>query len=58
MQHSNQDGTIFSLNSKSLKLVDQFIDTGGNISSTESNSNIHISKAETAINKLSTNMEI
>ena len=36
---SNQDGAISSLDGKSLKLVDQFIYFGSNISSTESNDN-------------------
>ena len=40
----NQDGAI-SLNDKSLKLVDEFIYLSSNISSTESDVNIHINKA-------------
>ena len=42
------------LKGKSLKLVDQFIYFSSNISSTESNINIHIDKALYAINKLLT----
>ena len=49
---SNQDGAISSLNGKTLKLVGQFVYLGSNISSTETNVNIHISKAWTAIDKL------
>ena len=35
-----QEGAIFTFSSKSLKLVDQFIYLGNNISSTESDDNI------------------
>ena len=45
----NQDGAISSLNGKFLKLVDQFIYLGSDISSTESDVNICIGKALTAI---------
>ena len=48
----NQDGAISLLNGKPLKLVDKFIYLGSNISSAESNVNIHISKAWTAIDRL------
>ena len=47
----NQDGAI-SLNGKHLKFIEQFIYLGSNISSTESNLNIHISQACSAINRL------
>ena len=40
----NQEGVISSLNDKSLKLVDQLIYLSSNISSTESDVNIHIGK--------------
>ena len=43
----NRDGA--SLNGKPLKIVDQFIYLGRNISSTESDINILIAKAWTAI---------
>ena len=38
----NQNGTISLLNGKTLKLVDQYIYLGNNISSTKSDVNIHI----------------
>ena len=41
----NPHGTIPSLNSKYLKLVDHFTRLGSNISSTESDVNIHTGKA-------------
>ena len=44
-----QDGTISTLNAKSLKLIDQFTYFGSNISSTESDVSICIGKAWTAI---------
>ena len=50
----NQDGVIFSLNGKPLKLVDQFIYFDSNISSTESDVNICISKALNIPDKLTT----
>ena len=50
----NLDGFIFLLDDKSLKLVNQFIYLGSNISSTESVANIHIGNAWTAIYRLST----
>ena len=43
---------MVELNSKALKLVDQFIYLGSNIPSTESNVNISIGKVWTAIDKL------
>ena len=46
--------TISSSNNESLKLVDQFICLGSNITSTESNVSTHKGKIWTAINKLST----
>ena len=48
----NQDGTISSLNEKPLKLIDPFTYFGSNISSTESDLNIHIGKAGTWIDRL------
>ena len=50
----NQDDSKSSLNVKLLKLIDQFIYLGSNISSTERNINICIVKAWTAINRLMT----
>ena len=41
----NQNGVLFSLNGKTLKLVDQFKYIGSNISSTESDINIRADKA-------------
>ena len=49
----NQEDAISLLNGKPLKLVDQLIYLGSNISSTESNINIRIGKALTVIDKLS-----
>ena len=46
-QSFNQNDAISSLNKKPLKLVDQFIYFGSNISSTESDVNRHISKVYT-----------
>ena len=48
-----QDGIIFILSGKPLKLVNYFKYLGSNISSTKSNINIHIGKAWNAIDKLS-----
>ena len=45
----NENGTISSLNSKPLKIVDQFIYLDNNISSTGSDINIILDKAWTAI---------
>ena len=50
----NQDGTISSLNGKTLRLVNQLIYLSSNISSTESNVKICISKIWTGINSLLT----
>ena len=50
----NQTGTISSLNSKPLKLVDQLTYFGSNISSTNSDDSIHIGKVCTGINMLTT----
>ena len=47
----NQNGVISSLNGKSLKLIDQFANLVSNISSTESDVNLHRGKAWTAIDK-------
>ena len=52
--YSNEDGAISLLKSTPLNLVDQFIYRGSNISSTESDINICISKAWAAIDRLST----
>ena len=41
----NQDGAIFSLSEKPLKLIDKFVYHGSNISFTESDVNLHIGKA-------------
>ena len=48
-----QEGTISLLNDKPLKLVNQFPYLGSNISSTESDVNIYIEKAQTVIYRLS-----
>ena len=50
----NQDGTIFSLNGKRLKYVEQFIYISSNISSTESNVKIFRGKAWTTTDELTT----
>ena len=50
----NENGVIFSSNSKLLKLVEQFSYLGSNISPTESDVNIHIGKAWSTIDRLST----
>ena len=47
-----QDGAIFSLQCKSLKLADQFIYFGSNILSTESDFNKRLSKARRAFFRL------
>ena len=49
-----EDGAIFSLNDKPLKLVDYFTYVGCNILSSESDVNICIRKAWTVINNLLT----
>ena len=41
----NHDGSICLQHDKSLKLVDQFVYVGSNISSTESVVNVHIGSA-------------
>ena len=50
----NQDAAIFSLNSKPLKFVDQFIYLWNSISSTESNGNKCIIMVRVAFDRLST----
>ena len=50
----NQDDAISSLDIKPLKFVDKFKYLGSNISSTESDVNICIGKAWTAIDRLTT----
>ena len=50
----NQNSAISSLNSKSLKLIDQFINLGNYILSAESDVNIHIEKTWNATDMLST----
>ena len=47
------EGDISTLNVKPLNLVDQFTYLGSNISSTESDVNVHMSRALTTIDKLS-----
>ena len=49
-----QHSAFSSLNGKPLKLVDQFIYWGSNISFTESDANIHIGKAWTTIDMFMT----
>ena len=49
-----QDGANSSFNGKPLKLVDQFIYHGSNISFTESDVNTYIGKAWTVIDRLLT----
>ena len=48
-----QEGVIFTLSNKPLKLVDQITYFGRNILSTENDVNIHAGKGETTIDKLS-----
>ena len=48
-----QDGSITKLSGELLKLVDHFTNLGSYISSTETDVNIYIGKAWTAIEKLS-----
>ena len=50
----NQDSAISSVNGKPLRLVDQLIYLGSNISPTENDVNIWLGKAWTAIDKLLT----
>ena len=49
----NQRGDIFTLNGRSLKLVDKFTYLGSSISSTENDLNTWLAKAWTAIDRLS-----
>ena len=49
----NQTGDISTLEGTSLKLVDEFTYQGSNVSSTEKNIETRLTKASTAINKLS-----
>ena len=49
----NQRGSISSLNSSSLKLVDKFTYLGSSVSSTETDINTQLAKAWTVINRLS-----
>ena len=49
----NQTGNISTLNSSSLKLVDKFTYVGSSVSSTETDIDTQITKAWTAINRLS-----
>ena len=48
-----QEGAIFTLSAKPLKLVDQFTYLGCNISSTESDVNMYLAKVWTALDSLS-----
>ena len=52
--HFKQDDAISTLYDKPLKLVDLCTYLGSNITLTQNNVNIHIGKAWTTINKLST----
>ena len=49
----NQTGNIFTLNGSSLKLVDKFTYLGSNVSLTGTDINTQLTKARTAINRLS-----
>ena len=49
----NQTGDIYTLGGSSLKLVDKFTYQGSSVSSTEKDIDTHLSKAWTAIDKLS-----
>ena len=49
----NQAGDIFTLHGTSLKLLDKFTYQGSSVSSTEKDIDTRITKAETAIDKLS-----
>ena len=49
----NQIGTIFTLNGSSLKLVNKFTNLGSSVSSTETDIKSWLSKAWTAIDRLS-----
>ena len=46
------EGVIFPLSGRSLKLVDKFTSLSSNISSTESDINIHLAKTWTTLRKL------
>ena len=48
----NQRGDIFTLNGSSQKLVDKFTYLGSSVSSTETDINMQLAKAWTAINRL------
>ena len=52
-RYENQNSAFSSLNGKPLKLADEYIYLGNNISSTESDGNICIGKAGTTIDRLS-----
>ncbi len=49
----NQTGDIFTLDGTSLKLVDKFTYLGSSVSSTEKNIDTRLTKAWTAIDRLS-----
>ena len=49
----NQTGDISTLNGSSLKLVDKFTYLGSSVSSTETDINMQLAKAWTAIDRLS-----
>ena len=49
----NQRGDILTLNGSSVKLVDKFTYLGSSVSSTETDINMQLAKAWTAINRLS-----
>ena len=49
----NQTGNIYTLNGSSLKLVDKFTYQGSSVSSTETDIDTRLTKAWTAINRLS-----
>ena len=49
----NQTGDISTINGSSLKLVDKFTYLGSSVSSTETDINMRLTKARTAINRLS-----
>ena len=49
----NQTGNIFTLDGTSLKLVDKFTNLGSSVSSTEKDIDMRLTKAWTAIDRLS-----
>ena len=49
----NQTGDIFTLDGTPLKLVDKFINLGSSVSSTEKDIDTRLTKAWTAINRIS-----